>query len=65
MINLHNLQWMTRCLAHPDQDKESAIKMAHKAMELFAMYPALMNHYVYLYTLACKQSRQIETIKLT
>ena len=55
MINLIELQWITRCLSHSCED--SAV-MAEKVMDMFSLYPALIDRYYYLYVMARKQLAQ-------
>lgn len=51
MINLKELQWMSRCLTHPCDD---ALRMAIRAMDMFKQYPALVSRYPYLYVMTTK-----------
>ncbi len=53
MINLIELQWMSRCLTHPDRNNGASI-MALKAQDMFNHYPALISRYPYLYVMATK-----------
>ena len=57
MINLNELQWMTRCIVHANEDKKRAINMAHQAMEMFNQFPDLKQRYSYLYVIA--SSKQV------
>ena len=55
MINLIELQWITRCLSHPC---DASAVMAEKVMDMFEHYPALIGRYPYLYAMATKQQAQ-------
>lgn len=55
VINLIELQWITRCLSHSCQG--SAV-MAEKVMDMFNQYPELIGRYYYLYVMATKHQAQ-------
>ena len=56
-INLSELQWMSRCLTHPDSKSDACIA-ASKAQDLFTRSPALISRYPYLYVMMTKKLAQ-------
>ncbi len=42
MMDLIELQWISRCLSHPCQ---GSVLMAEKVMDMFKQYPALTERY--------------------
>ena len=55
MMDLIELQWISRCLSH---SCHGSVLMAERVMDMFKQYPALTERYPYLYVMATKKLAQ-------